>query len=114
MTELDWKIAKALRRMERRRERSTAIKVGCRIVAVTLLTGAAIMFSGAADNNVGGRITVEHTVKKGETLWTIAEEHCNGTYIMTYLDTLKKNNPALIESKGQVYPGQIIRLEVKR
>lgn len=110
MTRLDWKISKALRRMQRRRERHTAMRIACKLSAVVLLMGAAVMFSGAADADVGNKATVLHTVKKGETLWSIAEAHCGDTYIMQYMDTLKKNNPALIEHKGQIYPGQVIKL----
>lgn len=115
MTELDWKIAKAARRMRRRRENHKAIRFLTKAAAVILLAGAAAMVSGAAPSpEPSGKITVEHTVKSGETLWSIAEKYCGDTYIMQYMDTLKKNNPALIEHKGQIYPGQVIRLTYER
>ena len=96
--------------MERRREKCTAIRLASKFLAVTLLAGAVVMCSGASQQPETGRVTIEHTVERGETLWAIAEAHCGDTYIMEYLDTLKKNNPILIEQKGQVYPGQIIKL----
>lgn len=109
MTELDWKVSKVLRRLKRRRERSTAIRIATTTAAVVLLTGAAVMFTGFAQQPTAGKITVEHVVKPGETLWSIAEAHCGDTYIMQYLHDIKKNNPSV--NDGRIYPGQVIRLE---
>ncbi len=113
MTKLDWKISKAVRRMQRRREKHTAMRIACKLSAVVLLMGAAVMFSGAANQpEPMGRITVEHTVKKGETLWGIAAAHCGDTYIMEYLHDLRENNPDV--ASGRIYPGQVIRLTYER
>ena len=113
MTTLEWKVAKALRRMQRRKERNMAVRFATKAVMVGMLAGAAVLLAGAAGYN-DNSITVEHTVKPGETLWTIAENHCGDTYIMEYIDMLKKSNPELIKSKGQVQAGQILRLEYRK
>lgn len=108
MEKIEWKIAKATRRMQRRREKNAFMRIAAKVCAVAILTGAVVMFSGAAQQPATGRITVEHTVQKGETLWSIAEAHCGDVYILEYLHDIKKNNPSVAD--GRIYPGQIIKL----
>ena len=115
MTRLDWKISKALRRMQRRRERHTAKQITYKLAAVMLLTGAAVLLSGAAEEPTE-KICVEHVVKKHDTLRGIAEKYrplntANDVYIMEYLDEIKRLNPELSENHNQVFPGQTLRIE---
>ena len=80
---------------------------------------AAALFSGAVNPWDDGRnaVLVEevYTVRPGDTLWDIAETYCaknTGTrrYILEYKAGIEELNPWLMERKGEIYPGDEIKV----
>ena len=56
-----------------------------------------------------------YTVRPGDTIWGIAEEFCaknTGTkrYILEYKAGMEENNPWLMERRGEIYPGDKIKV----
>ena len=123
MTDFEWKLAKARRKMKQKRQDSrivlrlkkAAIGAGLFIVAALSL--------GAADANpceVMKEAPYElveeiYTVQKGDTLWTIGEEYMakntyGPRYLLEFIEGIKQNNEELVKSHGQVAPGQRLRI----
>ena len=82
---------------------------------------AASLFSGAMNSWDDGRnaVLVEevYVVRPGDTIWGIAEEFCaknTGTrrYILEYKAGMEENNPWLVESKGEIYPGDKLKVRI--
>ena len=85
---------------------------GAFVAAAALLSGA--MNSWDDGKNV---VLVEevYTVRPGDTIWGIAEEFCaknTGTkrYILEYKAGMEENNPWLVERRGEIYPGDEIKV----
>ena len=83
------------------------------------LVAAASLFSGAVNPWDDGKnaVLVEetYTVRPGDTIWGIAEEYCakntaTRRYILEYKAGMEENNPWLVERKGEIYPGDELRL----
>lgn len=114
MTELDWKIAKAMRRMQRRREKCIAIRLASKIMVVTLLMGAVVTFSGAVWTPTETVHDV-YIVREGDAFWTLTEKYrgkdVRDPYILEYMDEIKKLNPEIEANHGRIHPGQEIRFE---
>ena len=53
------------------------------------------------------RVEATYTVQEGDTLWGIAEQYCGDTYILEYIEDLKRLNPGLTVD---LRPGQKIRV----
>ena len=95
----------------------------CEFLKAALVGGAfvaaASLFSGAVNPWDDGRnaVLVEETyvVRPGDTLWGIAEEYVTkntGTkrYILEYKAGMEELNPWLLERKGEIYPGDEIKV----
>ena len=81
--------------------------------------GVAALCSGAVNpwDDTRDAVLVEetYTVRPGDTLWDIAEEYTRkntGTrrYILEYKSGIEELNPWLMELKGEIYPGDEIRV----
>lgn len=92
---------------------------GKEIIVGCCIAGAAILFAGACNPWGDGKnaVLVEETyvVKAGDTLWDIAEEYVTkntGTrrYILEYKSGIEELNPWLMERKGEIYPGDEIKV----
>lgn len=80
---------------------------------------AASLFSGAVNSWDDGKnaVLVEevYVVRPGDTIWGIAETYCaknTGTrrYILEYKAGMEELNPWLAERKGEIYPGDKIKV----
>ena len=80
---------------------------------------AAVFCAGAMNSWDDGRnaVLVEevYVVRPGDTIWGIAEEFCaknTGTrrYILEYKAGMEENNPWLVERRGEIYPGDEIKV----
>ena len=80
---------------------------------------AASLFSGAVNPWDDGRnaVLVEETyvVRPGDTIWGIAEQYivkntATRLYILEYKEGLYELNPWLVERRGEIYPGDEIRV----
>ena len=92
---------------------------GKKVIAGCFIAGAAILFSGACNPWEDGRnaVLVEevYVVKPGDTLWGISETYLRkntGTrrYILEYKAGMEELNPWLMERKGEIYPGDEIKV----
>ena len=93
---------------------------GKKVIVGCALAGLAILFAGAASEPWDGgknAVLVEevYVVRPGDTIWGIAEEFCaknTGTkrYILEYKAGMEENNPWLMERRGEIYPGDKIKV----
>lgn len=114
MDRVDWKIAKAMRKMDRKREKNMVFRFAAKVAAVVLIAGAAAMLSGAY-NQPTKTIHEVYIVEEGDALWTLTEKYrskdVRDLYIYEYLDEVKRLNPELTENHGKLQPGQVLRFE---
>ena len=88
-----------------------------KLIAGCALAGLAILCAGMAQEDGVNAVLVEetYTVRPGDTLWSIAEEYVaknTGTrrYILEYKEGMEELNPWLLDRKGEIYPGDKLRL----
>ena len=95
------------------REFWKSILVGGAFVATAALCSGAI---NPWDDGEGVVLVEEvYTVRPGDTIWGIAEEYVaknTGTrrYILEYKSGIEELNPWLLERKGEIYPGDKIKV----
>ena len=114
MSRFDWGVAKARIRMRQRKERRTLERLKKGLAAMAL-AGAALIFSGAAPCSEQVLVEDSYTVTPDDTLWSIGEaflvKNTGGRrYILEFIEGIKQLNPELVESRGEVYPGQVLRI----
>ena len=93
---------------------------GKKVIAGCALAGLAILFAGAAgepwdDGRNAVLVEEVYTVRPGDTIWGIAEEHLQKNtatrrYILEYKEGMYENNPWLMERHGEIYPGDKLTL----
>ena len=87
------------------------------IVGGCIVAGAAILCAGMATQEDTHAVLVEevYVVRPGDTIWGIAETYCaknTGTkrYILEYKSGMEELNPWLLDRKGEIYPGDRIKV----
>ena len=83
------------------------------VVAIAL-TGAVLLSLGA-DNGNQKLVEDSYTVQKGDTLWSISETYIKNKtvvlrYILEFQEGIKELNPWLLDTRGQVQPGDVLRI----
>ena len=88
-----------------------ALVGGAFVAAASLLSGAVNPWDD------GHAVLVEETyvVRPGDTIWGIAEQYivkntATRRYILEYKEGLYELNPWLAERRGEIYPGDEIRV----
>lgn len=83
------------------------------VVAIAI-TGAVLLSLGAYS---GDQKLVEdsYTVQKGDTLWSISETYLKKNtggrrYILEFQEGIKELNPWLLDTRGQVQPGDVLHI----
>ena len=114
MTDFEWSLMKAKKRMKRRRDE----RIMCRIkkaVLIAAIGATAIISMGVADGADYRLVEETYTVQPGDTLWTIGETFMEKNtygrrYLPEFIEGIKQNNDELVRSNGQVSPGQKLRV----
>ena len=117
MTAIDWKIMKLRRKLRRRKERKlleTAKGILTKGALVALLIGGAAILTGAY-TGTQRLVEDEYTVQEDDTLWSISEAYMEKNtggrhYILEFIEGVKELNPWLLETKGQIHPGDRLRI----
>ena len=117
MAAIDWKIMKLRRKLRRRKERKvleTAKAILKKGTLVMFLIGAAVIFTGAY-TGTQRLVEDEYTVQENDTLWNISEAYMEKNtggrrYILEFIEGIKELNPWILEIKGQIHPGDRLRI----
>ena len=114
MNDFEWSLMKAKKKMQRKRDQTIIgkLKRGAIIAAVGI---SAVLSLGAADGDDYRIVEEVYTVQEGDTLWSIGEAFVEKNtygqrYLPEFIEGIKQNNEELVESHGQVEPGQKLRI----
>lgn len=114
MNHFEWGIVKARKKMQQKRDHMIVdkLKRGTIIAAIGI---SAALSLGAADGKDYRIVEEVYTVQSGDTLWSIGETFMakntyGRRYLPEYIEGIKQNNEELMESHGQVTPGQKLRV----
>ena len=114
MDHFAWGIVKARKKMQQKRD--TVILATMKRCAVIAAIGISAALSlGAADGHDYRIVEEIYTVQQGDTLWSIGERFIQKNtygrrYLPEYIEGIKQLNESLVESHGQVEPGQRLRI----
>ena len=114
MNDFDWSIMKVRKRMRQRKD----ARIICRIKKATIIAalGMTTLISlGAVDGKDYEFVEETYTVQRGDTLWTIGETFMGKNtygrrYLPEFIQGIIQENEELVESHGQVSPGQKLRI----
>jgi len=114
MAVINMKLALAKNRMRDRRIIHKVKDFAKKGTVTAALIGATFILTGAYSGNQK-LIETTYTVQDGDTLWNISEtfmkKNTGGTrYILEFMEGVKELNPELVKSKGEIYPGQVLRI----
>ena len=114
MTRIDWRIAKAQRKMRRRREFQKAKSLALKGIIGVALIGVSLILTGAY-SEPQRLVETTYAVQKDDTLWAISEAYMakntgSDRYILDFMEGIKELNPELLKTKGEIYPGQKLRI----
>lgn len=114
MNHFEWGIVKARKKMQQKRDHMIVdkLKRGTIIAAIGI---SAALSLGAADGKDYRIVEEVYTVQSGDTLWSIGETFMmkntyGRRYLPEYIEGIKQLNEELLESHGQVEPGQKLRV----
>lgn len=114
MNDFEWSLMKAKKKMQQKRDHAIIdkLKRGAVIAAVGI---SAALSLGAADSHDYRIVEEVYTVRQGDTLWTIGENFMEKNtygrrYLPEFIEGIKQLNDELVESHGQVEPGQKLRI----
>ena len=114
MNDFEWSLMKAKKKMQQKRDHAIIdkLKHGAIIAAVGI---SAVLSLGAADGHDYHVVEEVYTVQEGDTLWSIGEAFVEKNtygqrYLPEFIEGIKQNNDFLVESHGQVEPGQKLRI----
>ena len=87
------------------------------LVGVAFVAAASLLSGAVNPWDDGHAVLVEETyvVRPGDTIWGIAERYivkntATRRYILEYKEGLDELNPWLVERRGEIYPGDEIRV----
>ena len=87
------------------------------LVGVAFVAAASLLSGAVNPWDDGHAVLVEETyvVRPGDTIWGIAERYivkntATRRYIIEYKEGLYELNPWLVERRGEIYPGDEIRV----
>ena len=94
------------------REFWKAVIIGGAFLAVAALCSGAC---NPWDDGVPALVEETYVVRPGDTIWGIAEQYivkntATRRYILEYKEGLYELNPWLVEQRGEIYPGDEIRV----
>ena len=114
MSNVDFGIMKARKKMRQRRDGWILRGIKKAAMAGTLFL-AAVLSLGVADGHPWQLVEETYTVQQGDTIWTIGETFMEKNtygrrYLPEFVQGIIQTNEELVESNGQVEPGQEIRV----
>ena len=114
MDNFAWCLVKARKKMQQKRDRAIIEKMKRGTIIAAIGISAALSL-GAADGHDYRIVEETYTVQPGDTLWSIGETFMKKNtygrrYLPEFIEGIKQNNDFLVESRGQVEPGQKLRV----
>ena len=114
MNDFEWSLMKAKKKIQWKRDHVIIDKLKHAAI-ITAVGISAVLSLGAADGHDYRIVEEIYTVQQGDTLWSIGEAFVEKNtygqrYLPEFIEGIKQNNDFLVESRGQVEPGQKLRV----
>ena len=114
MNNFEWGLVKARKKMQQKHDHAIIEKMKRGTIIAAIGISAALSL-GAADGHDYRIVEETYTVQQGDTLWTIgqafiAKNTYGRRYLPEFIEGIKQLNEELVESHGQVEPGQKLRV----